>query len=112
MREYTLPYVVKLPSCIVLNSNSHNFKIKPRTLSIISSFYGLLDQSPYDHIMKFEQSSSMIKPYGLPADDLRFKLFPFTLKDTTRRWLSNFAPLNYLMNSTSRSFFCKVLSTK
>ena len=59
MREYTLPHVVEHPSCIVLNPD-RRFEIKPTTLSIMPIFHGLPGQSPYDHLMEFEQSCSTV----------------------------------------------------
>lgn len=91
MREYTLPHVVEHPSCIVLNPNLR-FEIKPTTLSIMPIFHGLPGQSPYDHLMEFEQSCSTVQPQGLPANELRLRIFPFTLKDTARKWLHKLAP--------------------
>lgn len=91
MREYTLPHVVEHPSCIVLNPNLR-FEIRPTTLSIMPILHGLPGQSPYDHLMEFEQSCSTVQPQGLTADELRLRIFPFTLKDAARKWLHKLAP--------------------
>lgn len=91
MREYILPHVVEYPSCIVLNQNLQ-FEIKQATLSIMPTFYGFPGQSPYDHLFEFEQSCSTVQPQGLPADQLRLRIFPFTLKDAARRWLHKLSP--------------------
>ena len=91
MREYTLPHVMEHPSYIVLNPD-RRFEIKPTTLSIMPIFHGLPGQSPYDHLMEFEQSCSTVQPQGLSADELRLRIFPFTLKDTARKWLQKLAP--------------------
>lgn len=76
------------------------FRIKSSTLSILQPFHGLPNQSSYDHLMEFEQAWITVKLNGLPEDGLKLHLFPFTLKDSARWWLSMLTP---------RSFHSKIL---
>ena len=92
MREYTLPHVVDHPSCIILPPCNTHYEIKSSTLSIMPTFHALKDESPYDHLMEFEQACTTVKLHGLPEDGLKLRLFPFTLKDGARKWLLKLPP--------------------
>ena len=92
MREYTLPHVVDHPSCIVLPPCNTHYEIKSSTLSIMPTFHALKDESPYDHLMEFEQACTTVQLHGLPEDGLKLRLFPFTLKDGARKWLLKLPP--------------------
>lgn len=85
IREYTLPYVVEHPLCIVLLPCPHHFEIILVTLSILSNYYGMSNQIPYDQIMEFEQACIMVQPHELIPDRCKLHLFPFKLKDRARR---------------------------
>ena len=87
MREYTLPHVVDHPSCILLPPCNTHYEIKSSTLSIMPTFHALKDESPYDHLMEFEQACTTVQLHGLPEDGLKLRLFPFTLKDGARKLL-------------------------
>ncbi|XP_024178407.1 uncharacterized protein LOC112184382 [Rosa chinensis] len=92
MREYTSPTIVDHPSCIVLPPCEHHFEIKPSTLSILPIFHGMPSNNPYDHIAEFEEVCTTVQLHGLNPDGLKLRLFPFTLKDYARKWLSKLPP--------------------
>ncbi|XP_062026402.1 uncharacterized protein LOC133742741 [Rosa rugosa] len=92
MREYTNPTIVDHPSCIMLPPCEHHFEIKPSTLSILPVFHGMPSNNPYDHIAEFEEVCTTVQLHGLNPDGLKLRLFPFTLKDYARKWLSKLPP--------------------
>jgi hypothetical protein len=50
------------------------------------SFSGGVDENPYLHIRDFEQTCDYLRIEGMSDQTLRWKLFPFSLKEKARQW--------------------------
>jgi hypothetical protein len=50
------------------------------------SFSGGVDKNPYLHIRDFEQTCDCLRIEGMSDQTLRWKLFPFSLKEKARQW--------------------------
>ncbi|KAL6140942.1 hypothetical protein ACLB2K_059234 [Fragaria x ananassa] len=87
MKEYTLPTISNHPSCIVLPPCVVAFHIKPRTIVNLSLFFGLQNNESYLHLQEFNEACSTIQLLGIDEANLRLRLFPFSLKDKTKKWL-------------------------
>ncbi|GJU88506.1 reverse transcriptase domain-containing protein [Tanacetum coccineum] len=70
------------------------FELKPELLDFISnnSFFGLENDDPHSHIIRFYQISQTFKINQVPHDVVKLILFPFSLKGAAETWLENEPP--------------------
>ena len=62
-------------------------------LNCLPTFYGLKNDDPYNHLNDFHVVCQSFKYGKFSYDDVKLKLFPFSLKDRARSWL-NTLPAN------------------
>ncbi|XP_061366624.1 uncharacterized protein LOC133309812 [Gastrolobium bilobum] len=69
--------------------HANNFEIKASFLNLIQSnlFEGDPIEDPNRHITKFLQLCSLIKANGVPPEEIRLMMFPFSLKGRALNWL-------------------------
>ena len=70
--------------------NSNNFEIKPLLLQMIQStiqIYSLAHEDSNDHIVSILKICDILKYNGVSDDDIRLRLFSFTLKAKAKAWL-------------------------
>jgi nitrogen fixation protein FixH len=48
------------------------------------SFSGKVDKNPYLHLQEFEQTCDCLRIEGMSNETLRWKLFPFSLKERAK----------------------------
>ncbi|KAL0448385.1 UNVERIFIED_CONTAM: hypothetical protein Slati_1394900, partial [Sesamum latifolium] len=93
MVEYSFPTVDGTISSIVKPSvETNNFKIKPSIIQIIRSsvqFYGLPDEDPNKHLMNFLEICDIFRFNSVSNDDVRLRIFSFSLCDTAKDWLQS-----------------------
>ena len=90
LRDHFLPKTYTPPSCIQYPQVTHtHFEIKPSTISMLPNFYGNPNEDPYKHLNEFLEVCSTIMIQGLNDDALKLRLFPFSLKDKAKYWLSS-----------------------
>ena len=88
-KEHYTPSKYASPSCIQLPAvQAAQYEIKPSTISLIPSFYGLNNEDPYNHIDNFLVIYSTVKINNFSSEALKMFLFPFSLKDKAKYWLS------------------------
>lgn len=89
LKEHFAPTTYNSPSCIVLpNVAAAQYEIKPSTLNLLSSFHGFANEDPFNHIDEFLTVCSTLKIQNFSTDALKLLLFPFSLKDKAKHWLS------------------------
>jgi hypothetical protein len=68
--------------------DAESYEIRPDLILLVQSnpFLGETAENPYPHFQQFELVCSTVKIPGLPLDALKWKLFPFSLKDKARTW--------------------------
>lgn len=86
LKEHFAPTTYNSPSCIVLPNVAA--EIKPSTLNLLSSFHGFANEDPFNHIDEFLTVCSTLKIQNFSTDALKLLLFPFSLKDKAKHWLS------------------------
>ncbi|XP_059463451.1 uncharacterized protein LOC132192202 [Corylus avellana] len=84
---YTFSSCIQLPEVTV-----DHYEIEPSTIQSLPSFLGLDDENPYKLLDEFLKICSTIEIQGFTEDDLRLRLFPFTLKDKAKRWFYCLSP--------------------
>ncbi|KAF7826827.1 uncharacterized protein G2W53_017991 [Senna tora] len=55
---------------------------------MLQSFYGVSSKNPYKHIDEFLEVCSTFKLPNVSEDAIRLRLFPFSLKDKAKHWLT------------------------
>lgn len=77
---YTSPVGSRMPII------TRRFEIKPQTIQLLPSFYGLESENPYKHIDEFLEVCSTFNQPDVPNEEIYFLLFPFSLKDKAKHW--------------------------
>ncbi|XP_050238448.1 uncharacterized protein LOC126687913 [Mercurialis annua] len=66
------------------------FEIKPSTIQLLENrcaFFGLSHEDPNEHIAKFLGVLNTFKLHGITADQIKLRMFPFSLRDKASIWL-------------------------
>ena len=92
LSHYSNPSIVSTPSCIVHPHPELAFEIKHSMLSILPSFHGAPRERPYDHIIDFETICSTLNRGQLTNNELKLRLFPFSLKEKAKVWFHKLKP--------------------
>lgn len=61
-------------------------------LQALGQFSGMPTEDPHLHLRSFLEVSDSFKLQGVTEEALRLKLFPYSLRDATRAWLSTLPP--------------------
>ena len=81
------------PSCIQHPEIAANhFEIKSSVIQMLTHFYGLNNEDPYRHLDDFLDVCSTVKIQNFTDEALKLRLFPFSLKDKAKYWLSSLPP--------------------
>ena len=90
IREYSLPYVTSLGTCIVWPTiTATHYEIKPSFLNFISQdqFSGTNLECPLTHLEEFMGKCATTKHVGITDEQLRLIFFPYSLQGVTKDWL-------------------------
>jgi hypothetical protein len=62
---------------------SDSYELRPRLIEMvqINTFLGIEDEDPYHHFQQFEKTCDCLHIEGMSDETIRWKLFPFTLKE-------------------------------
>ena len=90
MRDHIHPHRMSAPSCIV--PPTEKMVIRPHIVTLSPTFHGIESENPYSYIREFEEVYNTFKEETAIVDLMRFKLFPFTLKDNAKFWLISLMP--------------------
>ncbi|XP_010247584.1 PREDICTED: uncharacterized protein LOC104590568 [Nelumbo nucifera] len=93
MMDYAKPTLTGAASSIVRPAIvANNFKIKLAIIQMFQNtvqFCGLAHEDPNTHIANFLEICDTFKHNGVSDDVVRLRLFPFSLKDKVKTWLSS-----------------------
>ncbi|XP_073137231.1 uncharacterized protein [Henckelia pumila] len=93
MMDLALPNIEGArPSIIRPTVAANHFEIKPAILQMIQNtlqFGGSVIDEPYVHITNFLEICDTFKIQGVSDDAIRLRLFPFSLRDKAKAWLTN-----------------------
>ena len=93
LRDYFVPSNEDAGSPLVYpDVAAENFELRSNMIQWVQqacTFYGLPNEDPNDHLRTFIRICSTIKIKGLSEDDIKLRLFPFTLMDRAQTWLNN-----------------------
>ena len=73
---------------------ANNFELKSVTLQMLQNilFHGLPHENPNMHLTNFLEVCNMIKYNGVTEEALRLRLFPLSLGDRAKHWLTSHPP--------------------
>ncbi|BFG41131.1 hypothetical protein CerSpe_274050 [Prunus speciosa] len=89
LRDYTALAEYNAPSCIVLTPITQRFEIRPTTIQLLPSYHGKEEENPYHHLKTFFTICSTFNYGGVSEEQIRLRLFPFSLKDKATSWLDS-----------------------
>ena len=63
-----------------------NFRIDSHVMSMLPIFHGKPYEDPYRHVDELSQVCEINHLQNVPADTMKMKLFPATLRDRAKDW--------------------------
>ncbi|KAH9780933.1 hypothetical protein KPL71_008264 [Citrus sinensis] len=88
-KDYFSPLANLSTACIRYpNVAARSFELKLSVLNCLPTFYGLENEDPYNHLNDFHAVCQTFKYDNFSDDDVKLRLFPFSLKDRARSWLN------------------------
>ncbi|CAL9005375.1 unnamed protein product, partial [Prunus brigantina] len=92
MGDLDIPTIPASPSSILLPTTARNYELKSSHLNMLPSFYGLPNEDPLTHIKDIFNVVSSFPLTSVTEDQLRMRVFPYTLKDKAKYWLNSLKP--------------------
>ena len=83
------------PGIVRPDIQAATFELKPvmfQMLQTVGQFSGMPTEDPHLHLHSFFGLSDSFKLQGVTEEALRLKLFPYSLRDAARAWLSTLPP--------------------
>ncbi|XP_073317249.1 uncharacterized protein [Primulina huaijiensis] len=71
--------------------NANNFELKPALINMVqqNQFAGTATVDPHVHLRTFLEITDTVKINNVPDDNIRLRLFPFSLRGQSRGWLQS-----------------------
>ena len=92
--EFVLPPTVVQTAIRRPPIQANNFELKSVTVQMLQNilFHGLPHENPNMHLTNFLEVCDTIKYNGVTEEALRLRLFPLSLGDRAKHWLTNQPP--------------------
>ena len=94
IKDYGHPSAVTPPVIRRPTIQMNNFELKSITLQLLQGiqFHRLAHEESNAHILNFLEVCDIVKYNGVRDDDIRLRLFPFSLKNKAKHWLISEPP--------------------
>ena len=91
LEEFALPSTVVQSSIRRPPIQANNFELKGVTLQMLHNiqFHGLPSENPNAHLTSFIEVGDIVKYNGVTEESLRLRLFPLSLSDRAKDWLTS-----------------------
>ncbi|KAK9942023.1 hypothetical protein M0R45_007713 [Rubus argutus] len=87
LRELAQPTTTDSPLCIVYPILDTNYELRSGAIHLLPHFCGHPYEDPHKHLKEFQLVSATMKPQGVSDEQVKLRLFPFSLKDKAKDWL-------------------------
>ena len=95
LADYVMPAVQGNLGAIVMPQIAEgDFEIKPSTVSMVqhNTFHGRMGENPYSHLANFDNVCETFRIARANEDQIKLRLFPFSLCDEAQTWLRSLPP--------------------
>ena len=94
LEKFALPPIVVQSTIRRPPIQANNFELKAMTLQMLQNFmfHGLSTENPNMHLTSFIEVCDTIKYNGVTEEALRLRLFPLSLGDRAKHWLTSQPP--------------------
>ena len=94
LEEFALPPTVVQTAIRRPPIQANNFELKSVTLQMLQNilFHGLPNENPNMHLTNFLEVCDTIKYNGVTEEALRLRLFPLSLSDRAKHWVTSQPP--------------------
>ena len=94
LEELSLPPTVVQSAIQRSPIQANNFELKTVTMQMLQNiqFHGLPSENPNMHLTSFIEVCDTVKYNGVTKEALRLRLFPLSLGDRTKHWLTSQPP--------------------
>ena len=94
LEEFSLPPIVVQTAIRRPPIQANNFELKSVTLQMLQNilFHGLPNENPNMHLTNFLEVCDTINYNGVTEEALRLRLFPLSLGDRAKHWLTSQPP--------------------
>ena len=89
LRQFSAPSSSHIPTRLNVNqAGSDGFELKTGLVNMVqaSPFCGKASEDANAHLQNFLEVSNTINPKGTTLDDVRLRLFPFSLLGKAKTW--------------------------
>ncbi|XP_021825085.1 uncharacterized protein LOC110766130 [Prunus avium] len=108
LRDLVVLQATVQPSCIIHSENTlvnSNFELNPKVIRSLPKFFGNHEDDPHMHIKEFFEVCSFMKIEVMNDEEIRMRLFPFSLKDSAKAWFDSLPPNSITTWATLTSRF-------
>ena len=94
LEEFALPPKVVQSAIRRPPIQANNFELKPMTFQLLQNiqFHGLASENPNTHLTNFIEVCDIVKFNGVIGKALRLRLFPLSLSEKAKHWLTSQPP--------------------
>ena len=111
LEEFALPPTIVQSAIRRPTIQVNNFELKGVTLQMLHNiqFHGLPSENPNAHLTSFIEVYDTIKYNGVTEEALRLRLFPLSLSDRAKHWLTSQPPDSITSwNDSVQKFLTKI----
>ena len=94
LKEFALPPIIVQSSIRRPPIQANIFELKGVTLQMLHNiqFHGLPSENPNAHLTSFIEVCDTVKYNGVTEEALRMRMFPLSLSDRAKHWLTSQPP--------------------
>ncbi|KAL2237448.1 UNVERIFIED_CONTAM: Retrovirus-related Pol polyprotein from transposon [Sesamum indicum] len=87
VKEMTSLDLNQQPLCIEYPNLDVDFELKSGLIHLLPIFRGLAGEDPHKHLKEFHVVCSGMRPQGVTEEQVKLRVFPFSLGDKAKDWL-------------------------
>ncbi|XP_042416606.1 uncharacterized protein LOC122005585 isoform X1 [Zingiber officinale] len=92
MKELAAPDEAFKYSCITYPYLAGDFELRSGLIHLLPKYQGLSGEDPNRHLHEFHVVCSTMKPQGISEEDIKLRVFPFSLTGVAKDWLYYLPP--------------------